>query len=228
MEEINIKDLLNYFISKLWLILLIMILVLTLGYVYLFVYKVPKYESYTTLVLTRISQDSNSNSAITSNDLSLNQKLVSTYREIIKSKLVLEEVIDELDLDYDFPELYDQVVVTSVQDTEIIKISVSSRDSEEASSIANAIAEKFTDHIVDIYNIENISIIEEAEPASEPYNVDFTKHTIIYVLLGFILSFGLVFLTYYFDKTIRDEEDIEKLIGLPVLGIVPVYKGGKH
>lgn len=228
MEEINIKDLLTYFISKLWFILLIIILVFTLGYVYLFVYKVPKYKSYTTLVLTRVSQDSSSDSAITTNDLALNQKLVSTYREIIKSKLVLEEVIDKLDLDYDFSELYNMVVVTSVEDTELIKISVSSNSSEEAAEIANTIAKKFTDHIVDIYNIENISVIETAEPASQPYNMDFVKHTIIYLAIALSISLGLLFISYYFDKTIRDEDDIERIIELPILGIVPIHKGGKH
>lgn len=228
MEEINIKDLFNYLISKIWFILLIMILVFTLGYVYLFGYKVPKFQSNTTLVLTRVSQDSNVDSAITTTDLTLNQKLVSTYREIIKSKLVLNEVIDELELDCSFNELSKNIVVTSVSDTELIKISVSSESSEEAALIANAIAKHFISMIVDIYNIENVSIIEKAEVAKTPYNVDFTKHTIIYFAIGLASSLGLLFLSYYFDKTIRDEEDIEKLIGLPVLGIVPVYKGGKH
>ncbi len=228
MEEISIKDLLNYFISKLWFILLIMILVFALGYAYLFVYKVPKYKSYTTLVLTRVLQDSGNDSAITTNDLALNQKLVSTYREIIKSKLVLEEVIDKLDLDYDFAEMYKMVVVTSVEDTELIKISVSSNSSEEAADIANTIAKKFTDHIVDIYKIENISVIEKAEEASEPYNVNFVKHTVIYFVIGLVSSLGLLFMSYYFDKTIRDEDDIERVVELPILGIVPIHKGGKR
>lgn len=228
MEEINIKDLLTYLVSKLWFILLIMILVFTLGYVYLFGYKVPKFQSNTTLVLTRVSQDSSTDSAITTTDLTLNQKLVSTYREIIKSKLVLNEVIDELELDYSFNELSKNIVVTSVSDTELIKISVSSESSEEAALIANAIAKHFISMIVDIYNIENVSIIEKAEVSKTPYNVDFTKHTVIYFAIGLALSLGLLFLSYYFDKTIRDEEEIEKVIELPILGVIPVHKGGKR
>lgn len=227
MEEINIKDLFTYFISKLWIVLFIMILVVSSGYVYLFVYKVPEFQSNTTLVLTRVSQDSSSETAITTTDLTLNQNLVSTYREIIKSKLVLNEVIDTLNLDYSYEELAGAVVVTSVSDTELIKISVSSETAKEAALIANSIAKQFIDMIVDIYNIENISIIEKAEAADEPYNVGVLKYSAIFVGTGLLFSLGLIFLTYYFDKTIKDEEDIERFIELPILGSVPMYKGGK-
>lgn len=221
MEEINLKDLFDYFVSKIYWMLGILLVVMFIGASYLMFFQKPKYEAYTTLVLTRIMDKNQETTAITQNDLLLNRNLVSTYREIIKSRPILKETIKMLELEDSMEELSSRIEVTSVKDTELIKITVKSDSKEESASIANAIASVFSDRIKDIYNIENLSIIEKAEIPSNPYNIDVIKQMMIITILGIILAIGTVFVIYYFDTTVKDEEDIDKALELPILGVVP-------
>ena len=100
MEEINLKDLFRYFYSKILIIILITIFFGLIGSLYSLFIQTPMYSSKTTLLLANISEMDGDGTGIDNNTVSLNQKLVSTYREIIKSKRVLKQVIDNLDLDY--------------------------------------------------------------------------------------------------------------------------------
>lgn len=231
MEEINIKELFDFFVSKLRIIIIVTLIVVLLGAMYSLFLKTPVYESMTTLVLTGTTQSSgaNANAAITSNDINLNSKLVSTYREVIKSKTVLKDVINTLGLDYTVSELSNKVSVSTVSDTEMIKITVESAKPEETAKIANELAEKFGEQIKEIYKIENISIIDRAEVPTEPADSSIAKQVIIYVLIGLVLSFAIVFAMFYFDTTLKDASQVEKL-GLTVLTSVPEKKedGGRR
>ena len=224
MEEINLKDLLNYFLKRIPFILTITLGIFILGMIYTLFLKTPLYKGDTTLILV---QEKESTSTITQNDITLNQKLVSTYTEIIKSRRVLNQVIDQLNLDYDVSVLSSKISVSSVSDTEIIKISVSDKDSEVAAEIADTIAGVFENEIVDIYNLENVSMIDKAEVNNNPYNVNIIKEGIIYLMIGMILGLGIVFVVYYFDTSIKSSEEIETRLGVPVIGNIPLYKGKK-
>lgn len=231
MEEINIKELFDFFGSKLRIIIIVTLIVVLLGAMYSLFLKIPVYESMTTLVLTGTAEASGTNSegAITSNDINLNSKLVSTYREVIKSKTVLKDVINTLGLDYTVNELSNKISVSTVSDTEMIKITVESAKPEETAKIANELAEKFGEQIKEIYKIENISIIDRAEVPTEPADSSIVKQVVIYVLIGLVLSFAIVFAMFYFDTTLKDASQVEKL-GLTVLTSVPEKKedGGRR
>lgn len=178
----------------------------------------PLYESNTTIVLASESKDS---ATYTQNDLQLNQKLVSTYSQIIKSRKVMQKVIDTEGLDYTVNELSENVTVTSVQDTELIKISVSDRNSVTAMKIANDIVPVFSEEVKRIYKIDNVSVVDEAVEASKPYNINYVKENLIYILVGFVLASAIIFVIYYFDTTIKSSEIVEDKLGLTVIGIVP-------
>lgn len=223
MEEIDLKDLLSYFWSKKVIILVMFLLGLVIGEVYTAAIQKPLYQSYTTILLTKASD-----STITSNDVTLNRNLVDTYREIIKSKKVLNKVINNLELDYDYAALNRKVGVTSINDTEIIKITVVDKDSKEASDIANEIANVFNAEVVKLYDIQNVGIVDVAEETDTPYNVNLVKQLVIASLIGLILGFTLVFVIYYFDTTIKSADKIEEKLGLPVIGIIPEVRGGKN
>ena len=223
MEEINIKDLFSYFISKFYLVFIIVFVFLFVGITYTLFFQTPKYSSNTTLVLTRV-EDVETNTAITQTDIMLNQKLVSTYREIITSRSILKTVISDLELNYSINELASMVSVSSVRDTELIKISVSSTSATEATEIANALAVVFSERILDIFNIKNISIIDRAEIPSEPYNIRILLQIAIYLALGLFTSILSILTIYSLDTTLKDEEEVEKHLKLPVLGIVPNIK----
>jgi len=233
MEEININELLHFFMSKLNIIILVTLVVVLAGAVYSMFFVKPEYESTTTLVLTGTA---NSNSAqsdggetITQNDLNLNSKLVATYREIIKSKTVLNDVIDTLDLEYSYSGLKNMISVATVANTEMISITVRAEKSNEAADIANELANKFSGQIKEIYNIDNISVIDKAEPNNVPININITKQVIIYLLIGLVVSCGIVFVMYCFDNTLKDASQVEKL-GLTVLTSIPqkIEEGGRR
>lgn len=224
MEEIDLKDLLNYLLSKKLYIIVILLFSLVAGSVYTAVIQKPKYKSYTTILLTKES-DSNS---ITSTDITLNKSLIDTYREIIKSKKVINKVIANLNLKYSYSELNKNVSVESINETEIIKVSVVDFDSKLARDISNEIATVFNTEIVKLYNIQNIGIVDEAEISSSPYNVNLLKQLIIAFMIGLVLGVGVVFVMYYFDTSVKSVEEVENKLGLPVIGAIPDAGGGRN
>ena len=216
MEEINLKEVYNYFLSKIVMILIIVGVVLVAGNIYSLAIRTPMYHSSTTVVLVSEKKDTYSTT-----DLQLNQNLVGTYSQIIKSRKVLSKVIDNLKLKCTVEELMENITVSSVDSTEIIKITVSDAKAMNAFKITDEVANVFTDEIKDIYNLENISIVDKAVIATAPYNANLIKDNLIYLLAGIVLSCGVVFVIYYFDTTIKSSETVEEKLGLTVLGVVP-------
>lgn len=222
METIDLKDMFSYFKSKISIIILFIVVVGIMGCLYgLFIQK-PVYKSSTSIVLISESQ---TGATLTYNDVSLNQNLVSTYSEIIKSRRVLNQVIDNLSLDYSYSNLSNNVEVSSVTGTQIIKISVSDRNNKTAMKIADEIAKVFAKKIPELYNISNVNILDYAEAASNAYNVNFIKQSIIYLLVGLVLGLGITFVMYYFDRSVKNISQVEEKIKLPVLATVREYRG---
>jgi len=225
MEEINLGDLFSYFFKKSPLIILIISIITILGIIYMISIQVPLYHGTTSIVLV---QQSNETTGVTQSDLNVNEKLVSIYSEIIKSRRVLSQVINELNLDFTVSELAKNIQVTSLSNTPIIKISVSDENGEQAVKIANKTADIFSKEVVDIYNMENISILDEAIEEATPYNVNFTKQLVIYSAVGIVLGFGIVFAMYYFNDKINNKKEIETLLHLPVIGEIPIASKNNH
>ena len=221
MEEINIIELLNYYVKKLPIIIIVTLFTLLAGVFYIEKIQVPLYHGTTTIILVQ-KTDSNQSANATQNELNLNERLVTTYSQIIKSRRVLEQVIHSLELKTDTDSLSDKITVTSVSETPIIKVVVSDKDAEVAVKIANELASVFKEEITKIYNLENISIIDNAIIEEKPYNVNFAKQMIIYGFVGFALSCGIVFIVYYFDNTIKNRKEIESKLNLAVLSEIPI------
>lgn len=224
MEEFNISEFIKYYFSLIVIVILFIILGAVGSWYYTDYIQVPMYKSQTSLVLTRAGDSTGS---ITQNDISLNKNLVATYREIIKSRRILSNVISNLNLDITEKELNDKVSVTSSNDTELIIISVVDKDSKLARDIANEIAKVFKEEITTIYNIENISIVDVAIKAKDAYNVNPLKQYVIGVGSGFLIGSLIITVMFYFDDSIKKPEDIEEKVGLSVLSTVPKYKGKK-
>ena len=218
MEEIDLKELFDYFKSKLTWILVTIIVMIGIGNTFTILTRVPMYQSSTTIVL---ASEKSGEASYNSTELQLNKNLVGTYSEIIKSRKVLDEVIKNLGLDYKATELSKNVSVTAVADTEIIKISVGDANNKKAAKIANEISNVFMTEIPKIYKLNNVSVLDKAEVSLSPYNVNYIKDNAIYVLIGLVLSCGVIFIKFYFDTTIKTSEEIENKLGLTILGIVP-------
>lgn len=216
MEEIDIKDFLRYL--KKFIIPMIVVAILAVGATFFYDtnIKKPMYKTSTTVVLAQ--QTSENTSASTLNDININQKLVTTYSEIVKSKLVLQQVIDSLNLDTDVDSLSKHVTVTAVDDTEILKISVEDAEPESAAKIANKIAEVFSAEIVNIYKLNNVSTIDHAQTPENVSNNTTVRDSLIALLIAIFGVTAISFVIYYFDDTIKYSEDLETKIGLPVVG----------
>ena len=222
METIDLKDLFDYYKSKLGVVILFVVLVGILGCLYgLFIQK-PMYKSSTSIVLISEAKD---NSQLTYNDVSVNQNLVSTYSEIVKSKRVLGQVINNLNLNYTYGALSDNIEVSSVTGTQIIKITVTDENSKTAMKVANEIGKVFAKEIPKLYNISNVNILDTAEVAPSAYNVNITKQSAISLLAGLVLGLGVVFVMYYFDRSVKNSSQIEDKLKLPVLATVREYRG---
>lgn len=217
MEEIDLKEMFDYFKSKfLWIILAIVVTIIV-GNTYTVVTRVPMYRSDTTIVLVSENQTESYNST----ELQLNKNLVGTYSEIIKSRRVLEPVIENLGLEYNYTELKSNVNVSSVTNAEIIRITVGDKDAQVATSIANEIANVFSIEVQKIYKLNNVSVVDKAVDSVKPYNINYIKDNVIYADIAIMLSCGIIFIKFYFDTTIKTGEEIENKLGLTILGIVP-------
>ena len=219
MEEINIKDFFNY-LKKYILIICGVVVIFVIG---VFIYdksiKKPLYTTYTTIILTK-SNETQTSTTITQNDILLNQKLVETYTRIIKSKLVLDQVISETGITYTAEELGQNVAVEAYENTEMLKISVTDSDPELAASIANSIAQVFSGEVAKIYQMNNISVIDIAQVPEEVSNNTLTRDFFIALFISIFGSIGVIFIIYYFDDSIKLTDDLEEEIGMPVIAKV--------
>ena len=234
MEEIDLRELFNIFWSKKIQIFIVVILFTIAGAVYSYGLKTPTYTAYTTLVLAMSnSKENNAEDSITTTDITLNSKLVSTYSELAKSKSTVKKVITNLGIDESVSAVQNAVKVTAVEGTEVIKISVTHPNPTYSSKIANEMAEVFSEKVQEIYKINNITIVDEAETPSGPSNISHTKDLLLFAMMGLAISAAYVFIINMLDNTIKSTDDIEKGFNIPVLITIPYIdnfnneKGGR-
>lgn len=228
MEELDLKELFEIFWHKKVQIILLILIFMMIGVIYTIGFVTPMYTSSTTLVLVGTESTSNTENqvteSITTTDITINSKLVSTYSELVKSKSILGEVISNLGINIDEEELRKNIEVTSVEDTELIEISVSDENPTYAAKVANEIANVFREKIAgEIYKINNVYIVDQAEVESEPSNVNHVKDVAIFAFIGVVVAVMYVLIANMLDTTVKTQEDIEKMIKIPVLACIPVY-----
>ena len=233
MEEIDLMELINIFWNKKVFIILVTIIFIIAGVIYTLAFTTPMYSSSTTLVLAMSSESDDSNS-ITTTDITLNSNLVSTYSQIIESNEVLREVISNLKIDENEENLRSNIDVSSVEDTEVIEITVSHESAVYAARIANEIASVFSDKVQEIYNINNVYVLDEAEIENEPSNINHIRDVLIFAIAGVLLSMVYVFIASLLDNTIKSEDDIEKgynihvLVSIPDIETFDAQRGGRR
>ena len=233
MEELDLKDLFNMFWAKKFEIILIMAIAIVIGFIYSYVLLKPEYKSTTSILLAKSNTAQSDDGTITSTEITLNQKLVSTYSDLIKTEKVLTQVINNLKIDKTVENLKQNIQVSAKDDTEIIEISVTDADSEMARRIANEAAQVFITQIAQqYYNMDNVYVVDEARAESEPYNINHIKDIIIFAAAGFVIACIYVLIANMLDTTVKSKEDIEKKLGLTVLTSIPEcdfkkVKGGK-
>ncbi len=216
-ENIEFKRMLDILNNKKGIIVLILILFIALGYLYSYYYIVPEYKSTSTLLLIP-----NDDETVTSSDLTLNSGLISTYGNIAKNSKVLKQVINNLNLNIQEGQLLSKIEINIIKDTHIMEISVSDTDPQMATNITKELSNVFLNEIKQIYNLNNIGIVDEAQLPDTPYNINHIKDMFVFVCMGIVVSFAYIVIIYLFDNTIKKEEDIEEYIKIKSLGSVPI------
>lgn len=183
----------------------------------------PTYESTTKIYI--LSKQNNDN--ITYSDLQMGTQLTKDYAELIQSRFVLEEVIQQLDLDMNYSALNRNVSVTTPADTRIIVITVTDNNPVRAMRIANAIREASSVHIQNVMDIEAINVAETADVPSAKSGPGVSKNTMIGGLLGVFIVAAISVAGYLMNDTIRTAEDVERYLGLSTLAIIPLNEGEK-
>ncbi|MEK6263461.1 MAG: Wzz/FepE/Etk N-terminal domain-containing protein [Clostridium sp.] len=180
----------------------------------------PTYKSDIAVIIGKIETGSESQSNY--NDVIMYQKLVKTYSEFAKSRRVSEHVIEALKLNIEPNELQNMVSVAPKGDTEFLSITVQSKDPKEAMDIANQLAKSLKVISTEVKKVDNIQLLDEAILPTSPDNPNPKLNMAIAFFIGLMISMGIAFLLEYLDNTVKSQEEIEKLTGVPVIGIIPL------
>ena len=216
--EIDVLELFHVLLNKFWIILLAGIIagLAFIGGTILFI--TPQYES-TTKMYVLSKQDNNT---LTQQDMQTSLSLTKDYAELIKSRTVTEGVIAQLNLDLTHEELLKKMAVDSATDTRILSITVTDADPYEARKIANAIRDVAANHIKNVMDIDAVNVVETANIPDQHSSPSISKNGIIGVLLGVLLSVAIILIAYISNDTVKTQEDVEKYLGLSVLGTIPL------
>ncbi len=205
-------------LSKAWMIAITSVLVAAISFSYAFFMVKPKYSSSTKLYVNNsLSIDKIS---ISSADITASQSLIKTYIAILQSRSILEQIAETADVDYTPEELTSMITANAVNDTEIMRVTVTSEDPEEAYNIADAISVVLPDKIAGIIEGSSMVVVDKPIVNRQKVSPSFIKYTVIGFILGLVLSALVIIITDSLDDTIHDDDYISNLYGYPLLGKV--------
>lgn len=221
--EIDLREVFHVLWSKFWLILLVGILVGGLAFAYSYYVMEPIYESTTQIYILNKQE----NNTVTYSDVQLGTQLTKDYAELIESRYVLEEVMEQLQLksvnpELDYDAMKEKMTVTTPPDTRILAITVEDTDPVLAMNIANSIREVAAVHIKNVMDIEAVNVVDAANLPLEKSGPSVVKWTAIGVLIGMFLVMAIVMAWYLLDDTIKTSDDVEKYLGLSTLAMIPL------
>ena len=183
-----------------------------------------KKEYQSTSRIYVVSRQNQDNNALTNSDLQAGAYLVKDYREIILSQNVLSQAIEELKLNMTPAELSKKINVSVPTDTRILSITAKDGDPKEAARIANGLRNVAAEKIISVTKVSDVTTLDEAEVPQSPSSPNIRRN----VLLGFIAGVGLMVVLLVvvevLDDRVKRPEDVEELMGLPLLGVVPDIK----
>ena len=217
--EIDVFQLVKVLWKRKFLIVLTAIIAGLVAFAYSsFVIK-PQYTSTTRIYV--VNRNQADKPGLTNQDLQAGTYLVKDYREIILSQDVLEKVVADQSLTIDAKTLGKKVSVTVPADTRIVSISVRDGKPEEASRIANALREVAAQKIISVTRVSDVTTLEEARPATSPSSPTIRRHTMMATIAGIGFITVIVLLVELLDDRVKRPEDIEEVMHLSLLGVIP-------
>lgn len=218
-ENIKLQDIVEA-IKKKWQLIVCITLVATIAsaFVSFFVIK-PQYEAATKLFVGKEqgAQDQNYNS----NDVQMYQKLLKTYSVTITTTDLIERAFDAAGLDINPQAALAGLTVVPQSDTQILEIRYSSEDKQECKDVVSAITDEFIRTSPDLITNANVKIIEEVKLPSSPVSPNKKLNITVAFLVGAMAGIGIALILALMDTTFKDKEQLEEILGLPVLGVIP-------
>lgn len=218
-NKLEFRDILRIIKKRYWILLISIFLSTAFSAILTFYIMEPIYRSYTTIIIKMNGTES----GYTVDKFSVAEKLAITDSNIIKSKLVIDKVISELNLDYTYGELYNNIEVVPLEETQILRIAVLDKDPELARDIAQTTTNIFMDEIAKVTSSHTISILDEAAIRKDPIKPNKPLNMTLGVAIGFLIGLVIIFLLEYLNTNIKNKEDIEKYLGLDVIGEIPKH-----
>lgn len=218
-EVIRIDDLIEA-LKKRWIMIVTITLLATLisGLVSLFLIK-PQYEASTKVF---IGKGTGEDEAYNNNDIQMYQKLMKTYSEMIKTKDLIERAIEDSNIDLTVGDIAGGITVVPVADTQILQIKFKSGDRYEAKQVIEAITDEFVITSKELVPNGNTRVIESVELPENPVSPNKKMNIAIAFLLGLMVGIGLTFLLEFLDNTFKNKEEMERVLDIPVIGVIPV------
>lgn len=218
-ETISLQDLFKTIRKRIGLIALLTILAVTIAGVISFLVLTPVYQSSTEIL---VNQSPTEAGQLTNQNIQTDLQLINTYSGIIKSPVILSQVVEELNLDMTSDQLTEKITVSNADQSQIVNISVQDEDPSMAVDIANTTASVFENDIQELMNVDNVRILSPAVMKENPTPVapNPMLNMAIAAVVGLMLGVGIAFLLDYLDTSMKDQQDIEDILGLPLLGII--------
>lgn len=228
-EEISLVELFGVVKPYIRLIVAISIVFALLSFLYTKVIIKPVYESSATLIVNNRKEEGNQ--SITNDEITSAKNLAAVYSIIIKSDAVMAPVVAETSTSLSTSQLASKVSVSAVNGTQVIKVSVRDTNPEKAKLYAEEIVTVAPQIIVDMVEAGSVKLVSNPHLPTNPISPNVKSNVLIAFALGAILSTGFVVVRHLLDRTFKAPEDVEKHLGIPVIGIIPniasVSKGGK-
>ena len=209
-------------LKKRWILIVSITLVATLisGVLSFFVIK-PTYETSTKVF---IGKEESNVEGYNTNDIQMYQKLLQTYAETIKTNEVIEAAIKNTNTNLTVEEVKKSLTVTPISDTQILQIKYQNKNPQVAKRILGNITDEFIILAKELVPNGNVRVIEAVQLPENPVAPNKKMNIAIAFLLGLMVSIGLVFLLEYIDNTFKSKENLEKELGIPVIGLIPSFE----
>lgn len=216
---IDLLELAKFILKRVYLVVLLAVVVGGVVFAFNKFMVTPLYEASVNMIVNT-RQDTTAN--VTNDQLNSAKSLVDTYAIIIKSDVVLDEVIENTNLVIDYETLYKQISVTDLNDTQVMRVSVEDPDPQMASEIVREISEIAPDVIVDAVGAGSCKVISKVAVTSHPVSPNVSRNTAVGALIGVIIAIGILTLMFLLKENhIVDDEDLKKYSELSALGVIP-------
>lgn len=219
-ESIRIEEIINILLKRWKMILSITLLAtLTAGIISFFVIA-PKYEASTKVFIGKEKTDSKDQN-YNNSDIQMYQQLLKTYAEVIKTNALVEKAINAEGFDLISKDVLDDLTVTPAANTQILEIKYISKDRNLSKEVLDSITNQFIKTSTELIPNGNVKIVEPAELPENPASPNKKLNIAIAFLLGLMVSVGLAFLLEFLDNTFKSKEQLEQILGIPVIGAIP-------